>query len=399
MRIAHVTHTFPPYRGGTGNVCYYNARELARRGHDVHVFTAAMAGELPIEHRENMIVHRLRPFIQVGNAPVLLGLVNELRHFELVHIHCPYIFGGEFTALVAALYRQPLIVTYHNDLIKSGGLRDLIFSAATWSSRHIVYYNASKMLFVSQGHAATCDQKELYLRHGNSEIVPNGVDTFLFSPVKSKLEYRDRLGVERDTFLIGFVGGLDKAHHYKGLDLLLEVLATKDLDSPSLIVVGDGELKAHYMDKARSLGISKRVIFYGEASQEELPDLYRACDIVTVPSTVPESFGLVIVEAFACGIPVIASEGPGTRTIINNEHNGLLVPMRDRAALIAAIKYVQFNRPLREKMGAAGRQKVEEVYDWRGVGGRLEQIYFDVLASRTSSTFRKPEQNKVKKQG
>ena len=70
-RIAHVTATFPPYRGGTGNVCYYNARELVRRGHDVTVFTAAVDGAPERETQDGIHIRRLQPLVRVGNGPVL----------------------------------------------------------------------------------------------------------------------------------------------------------------------------------------------------------------------------------------------------------------------------------------------------------------------------------------
>ena len=69
MRIAHVSATFPPYYGGTGNVCYHNARVLAERGHDVHVFTADWPGER--DDPPGVTVHRLKPLFRIGNAPVL----------------------------------------------------------------------------------------------------------------------------------------------------------------------------------------------------------------------------------------------------------------------------------------------------------------------------------------
>ena len=88
MRIAHVTATFPPYWGGTGNVCYYNARELSRRGHEVHVFTAGVKDAPAEEKMEGVFVHRLKPLIQFGNAFFIPGLV-KLKRFDIIHLHYP----------------------------------------------------------------------------------------------------------------------------------------------------------------------------------------------------------------------------------------------------------------------------------------------------------------------
>ncbi|HVX29433.1 MAG TPA: glycosyltransferase, partial [Nitrolancea sp.] len=115
MRIAHVTATFPPYYGGTGNVCYHNARVLAARGHHVEVFTADAPGR--IDDPAGVIVNRLRPIVQVGNAPVLPSLLR-LRQFDLVHLHYPFYTGAEFVSLA----RLPYVITYHQDVELDGVL-------------------------------------------------------------------------------------------------------------------------------------------------------------------------------------------------------------------------------------------------------------------------------------
>jgi len=119
LKIALVTATFPPYRGGTGNVCFHNARELARRGHEAHVFTAALPGAPAHETIEGVVVHRLRPLARAGNAPLLPALSWRLRGFDVIHLHYPF-FGGEITALAAKLSRAPLVITYHQDVLLSG---------------------------------------------------------------------------------------------------------------------------------------------------------------------------------------------------------------------------------------------------------------------------------------
>jgi glycosyltransferase involved in cell wall biosynthesis len=113
LRIAHVTATFPPYYGGTGNVCYHNARVLAARGHDVQVFTADWQGK--VDDPQGVTVHRLRRFGGVGNAPLLPGLLRLGPH-DVVHLHFPFYGGGE----LVALGRRPYVVTYHQDVLIDG---------------------------------------------------------------------------------------------------------------------------------------------------------------------------------------------------------------------------------------------------------------------------------------
>jgi glycosyltransferase involved in cell wall biosynthesis len=356
MRIAHVSATFPPYRGGTGNVCYHNALGLARRGHEVTVFTAATAGAPDHERRDGLRVERLRPLLRLGNASLQPGLLRALRGFDIIHLHCPFIAGAELTSLAALLYRTPLVLTYHNDLIKNGSWRDLVFTGATLTSRYGVFYRAQRVLFVSQGHAETSAQSVVYRRRRQAcSILPNGVDATLFAPADDRLETRGQLGLAREAPLIGFFGGLDSAHHYKGLNILLEALASLPLAGAMLLVVGDGDLLERYRQQARSLGLADRVHFAGSRPQEALPPLYRACDVVALPSLVAESFGLVVVEALACGIPVVASDGPGVRTIMRDGEHGRLVNANDVAALGQALSQLLAEPDRAARMGAAGR--------------------------------------------
>jgi glycosyltransferase involved in cell wall biosynthesis len=381
MKIAHVTSTFPPYQGGTGNVCYYNARELARRGHDVHVFTAAAEGAPAQETREGVHIHRLRPLLRVGNAPILPQIVSKLRGFEVVHLHLPFIGGGELASLSVLLHRIPFVVTYHSDLIGDGTWRDLVFRAAMWSSRHAVLMQADMVLFVSEGHAETCAQRGVYeARRTHCQILPNGVDTGLFRPLADRQDTRRRLGLTDSNPVVGFVGVLDRAHHYKGLEVLMAALADPELAHVQLLVVGGGELQEHYQQHAFELGIDHRAVFCGAVGHDDLAAHYRCCDVFAVPSLAPESFGLVVAEGMACGIPVVASDGPGVRSLVEEGVNGWLTPAGDVLSLRQGlIKTLGMAPEQRAAMGRAGRRKVEERYAWEQIGARLEAIYRDIL--------------------
>ena len=95
MRIAHVTATFRPYQGGTGNVCYYQARELARRGHAVEVFTAAMRQAPPSERTVGMCIYRLPRCCKSAMRQFCQDSLRALRGFDLIHLHYPFILGAE----------------------------------------------------------------------------------------------------------------------------------------------------------------------------------------------------------------------------------------------------------------------------------------------------------------
>ena len=335
MRIAHVTATFPPYYGGTGNVCYHNARVLAARGHDVHVFTADWPGER--DDPPGVTVHRLKPMLRVGNAPVLPQLMR-LRHFDMFHLHYPFIFGAETLCVSSWLCNTPMVLTYHNDMFADGA-RGVFFDLYQRSCATLILRKARRICGVSLEHAYSSSVIRRALRGDTRRIVelPNGVDTQLFHPDSDGESVRDVLGIPESSFVLAFVAALDSAHTFKRLDLLLKCVAALPDRQIHLIVVGGGDVKRQYEDLAIQLGIADRTYFVGAVPHSDLPPYLVASDTVVLPSDSVESFGLVLVEALACGIPVIASDLPGVRTLVEANSDGFLVRPGDRSDLTQAI--------------------------------------------------------------
>ena len=378
LRIAHVTATFPPYLGGTGNVCSYNARELMRRGHSVEVVTAAVPGVARNDVHEGVTVRRLRPLARVGNAPLLPGLAHTLRGFDLIHLHYPF-FGGEVSAMAAALQRTPLVITYHQDVLLQGPLgvaeRVLRRTVSRWTLR-----SASRLLFTSLDYGRASYIAPIL--RGREEVVgelPNGVDTSVFDVLEPPAYLRSRLQLAHDNRVVLLVARLDRAHYFKGVDILLEALA--QLPSEVIgVIVGDGELRADYQARADRLGIANRVRFAGRVSDDELPEYYRLADVTVLPSTtMGEAFGLVLLESMASGTPVIASNLPGVRTVVDDGEDGLLINPGDVDDLQRALQTVLGDEARRQGMGLQGRRKVERHYDWTQIGSRLETIYLQLL--------------------
>ena len=385
MRIAHVTATFPPYLAGTGYVADYQTRELARRGHEMHVFTAALAGAPGRAAHEDVVVHRLPTALRVGNAPVLPGLLG-MAHFDLVHLHYPFISGAELIWAVCQAKRIPYVVQYHNDLI-GVGMRDAIFKLYSYTCSGLVLGSADRILAVTLDHALNCNAAPIFQRRRERLVeLCNGVDADHFWPA-SGAAARATLDLPQSAQIILFVGALDAAHHFKGLSTLLKAFAAVGGADRRLVVVGHGDLREHYQREAHELGIAARVSFAGRVAHAELPAYYAAADIVVLPSSQPESFGMVLIEGMACGRPVIGSRIPGVRSLIGEGQDGLLAEAGDAddlAAKLAAL--LDLPASARDGMGLAGRRKVEERFTWTKIGDRLEAMYAELLAERRPAT-------------
>jgi glycosyltransferase involved in cell wall biosynthesis len=382
MKIAHVTATFPPYRGGTGTVCYHNALQLAKLGHEVTVFTARQAGaEDHLSDPPGVAVRRLPVLFRLGNAPFLPGLLG-LKGFDLIHLHHPFIFGAEMVWAVSRLHGIPYVLTHHNDLVGDGFRRHLFGAySALWT--RLVVGGATKFAVVSKDHAAHCRLADLFRARWDDVVeIPNGVDTALFRPDLDGSVARQRLGILEDARVILFVGALDRAHHFKGVDLLLRALAQVPDDNCVLVLVGDGDLRRRHEQQARELGLGGRVSFAGSRGHDELPGLYAAADLVVLPSFPPESFGVVLIEAMACGKPVVANGIPGVRSVVKDGENGLLARAGDVLDLSAKLQMLLDDPPRRQRMGELGRKRAEETYAWPQVVFQLALVYTEALSSQ-----------------
>ena len=377
LRIAHVTATFPPYQGGTGNVCYHNARVLAERGHDVHVYTAAWPGTA--DDPPGVAVHRLWPGPRIGNALLLPGLLPRLKGFDLVHLHHPFIGGGDLAAAAARGWGMPVVVTYHNDLVASGP-RGALFRGYERTATRAILGSARRIAAVTASYAdASPLLAPLVQRGGRVVEVPNGVDTDVFHPGGAGGAVRSRLGIPSEAFVVLFVGLLATTHPFKRVDLLLRALAALD-DNAWGLIVGGGDLLARYQAESQELGIGQRIRFAGPLRQADLPPYYAAADVLALPSD-KESFGIPLIEAMASGRPVIATDVPGVRSVVADGREGMLIAPGDVAGLRCALAAMQsMGLEGRSAMGALGRTKAEERYDWRRIGERLEGLYAEVIA-------------------
>lgn len=377
MRIAHVTPTFPPYMAGTSSVCYYNALGLAQTGQQVTVVTSNYP---PGDHRypPQIEVRRLPALLRLGNAPLLPGLL-QLDGFDIIHLHHPFIFGSELIWALSRVRKIPYVITHHNDLVGIG-LRRHLFDLYSAFSTPVVFRGARKLGVVSLDWAASSRMTPQFRKRWCDVVeLPNGVDTDLFRPGLDGLEARRQQGIPQDHQVVMFVGALDRAHPNKGVEHLLEAIATIADQCVTLMVVGDGDAKEQYVDMARDLGLIGRITFPGTISHQHLPQYIAAADVFVLPSKRSESFGMVLIEAMACGKPVIASNLPGVRTVVSDGQDGLLATPAHAADLAQKIETLLRDPERCRDMGQRGRAKVEEKYAWPKIIPQLVQLYEEVL--------------------
>ena len=229
---------------------------------------------------------------------------------------------------------------------------------------------------VSKDHAAHCRLAPIFLKRWQDVVeVSNGVDVELFNPGVDGTTIRQHYSIPNDAFVILFVGALDRAHHFKGVVYLIEAFALIPDQKALLMIVGDGDLRQQFEQLAALSGVADRVIFTGVVPNEELPPYYTAADIFVLPSFPPESFGIVLIEAMACGLPVIAHDIPGVRSVVDDKGNGLLIQPGNKAALVKSIEYLLADPEIRKDIGINAREKAEAKYTWSNATSKLVDIY------------------------
>lgn len=214
---------------------------------------------------------------------------------------------------------------------------------------------------------------------GPAEVVPNAVDNQLFCPMHREA-CRAALGL--DGYIVGYVGRIVER---KGLMDLVNALPLCPTET-NLVIVGSGEYVPALQGRLRELGLESRARFLTECCLGELPRLMNALDLLVLPSwTVPswkEQFGRVIIEAHACGIPVIGSDSGAIPEVIGG--GGLVFPERNPAALAARISELHRNPICRRTLGQIGFRQVIDNYTWERVAERMHRIYRTATRSSQS---------------
>lgn len=372
MKIASLVCTYPPYRGGMGNSAKQFA-ELSAKRHEVTVFTPKYSKDSVDRIEGGVMVRNLRTPFKFGNAAWLPQLTWYLRKFDLAYLHYPFYGVHKMAYNFPLLYRKPLVMHYHMDTVEQGW-RAIPF----WLSRKfvlpLVLFFSKKIVVSSYDYISQSNIAAYYKKHSAKFVeIPFWVDSKKFKPLEAK--------VQGNHLNILFVGGLDSAHYFKGLEVLLRSLGEIKKNSKvsvRLRVVGDGDLRGFYESLVGSLGLKDWVDFAGRLTVGAPLDAYQAADIFVLPSiNKSEAFGIVLLEAMSCGLPVIASDLPGVRSVFVNNESGLTFEVGNPKDLADKILFLVENDNNRSLMGQKARERVLNNYQVERVEKLLEDLYED----------------------
>ena len=285
---------------------------------------------------------------------------SAMRAFDpdVIHVHEPLTPSTSMLAVLAA--SAPVVATFHAYLERSR-LMELAGPVLRQVSRRI-----DAAIAVSDAAASFVRR----VAHVPLEIVPNGVDVRAFANPGPPIE---GLPVGRKIL---WVNRLDPQKGFEVMVRAFETLAS-ELEDVRLLVAGDG--RDRVVMRSLPPSVRSRILRLGSVPHAELPRYHAAADVFASPAVGQESFGIVLVEAMAAGVPVVATDIPGYREVVRDGVDGLLVPPNDATALASAIRRVLSEPDLASALASAGRSRAE-TFSWDTVVPRLETVYDRVLA-------------------
>ncbi len=377
-------HTSPLARPGTrdsGGMNVYIrelSRQLCRRAHTLDIFTRRTDPGTPqvmeIDGRTRVIqIDAGPPDAEKGSLPRYLpefrcGVIRfqeeQGRSYDLVHSH--YWLSGWVGQALKARWNVPHVIMFHT--LGEAKNRSHLSEREPddrIAGERLVAQGADRIICASEG-----ERRILIDHYGVSPAravqVPCGVDTDHFRPM-SRAGVRRRLGLPQNEPVL--------------LYILLRAAAQTEGRFRLLVVGGDGKdagRKEELRRLAEELGIAVNVIFQDAVSHDRLPLYYNAADVCVVPSYY-ESFGLVALEAMACGVPVVASRVGGLRETVQDGRTGYLVPWRCPEPFAERLELLLENEPLRRSLGRMARTAVER-FRWTEVATQVEDIYHELVS-------------------
>ena len=414
MRLLHVTHQYRPAIGGAEQYIIQLSEEMARRGHEVHVFTSRSREyetwrttlppyellngvhvtrfrSLPRRgHTWRLLAHgvarwaatrrrRYEPLVWYGNGPVMPGLypalLRALPTFDLLHINNLHYAHSWPAAVAARLRRRPYVITPHIHAEQS----------VTWDFgyMHGVLRGAAAVVADTRGEMAFLRRERLAER-----VTVGGVGLELDAfPPRDRAAARARLGLPEGATIVLFLG---RKTEYKGLRALLEAFRDLRPMHPELHLLAVGPETEHSAELWAAHGALPGLVVRGAVSDEERLDALAACDLLALPST-GEAFGIVYLEAWAYARPVVGLNIRAVQSLVTDGLNGFLVEPGDQEALAERLGRLVADTELRRRMGMAGRRTLERHYTTERIGDVIEGTYYRALRHHHARTRSRTE--------
>ncbi len=399
MRIAFFTNCYKPLINGVVTSIISLKEAYERKGHEVYIFAPKV--EDYVDQEKNVFRYRSVNLTSKVKYPIAIPLSfrakNVITEFnpDIVHVHHPFVLSSQ-----AIMYGKklgiPKILTLHTQYEQYAYYIAPIPEKLTQEAiKRIISNLAYKIDCITTPSESMKDLIKSYGVKNRIEVIPNAIELNSFKE-KDKLkclEIKKRYNLEEDDKIILYVGRIAQE---KSIDKIIEALAIikgRGISRAKLLIVGNGPAMEELRQLVQSLGVEEEVIFTGAVGNEEIQHYYKIAYLFTITST-SESFGIVIIEALASGIPVLAVRAPGAVDILTDGLDGLLTE-DDVEQFASALEKLIREPELREEL-SQGVLKTSEQYSINVISERMLNLYREVIAMQNSKEKEKREEKEKK---
>lgn len=384
MKVLIVSHYFLPHIGGIEQVVYHQAKELIRMGNQVTIITSNIPPQPHLSYLGKIKIFRVKVinFMEqhfgipypLFSPQLCFDLVTEIPKHDLVHVHGHMYVSSLLACLVAKIYRKKIILTQQNTFIESP-------SKYLCAIEHIVDKTIG-FLTLKSADAIICASMKTkkYVQSIRPNLAPisvlyNGVDIVKFHPSNHKSTAKKKLHLNGKFVCFTF----RRITFKNGINLLLD-FATLLKDNPRIVfLLGGTGPDLPEIQKYITKHQLTNIIITGFIKDQDRYMYYQAADIFILPSNKGEGLPLVVLEAFASGVPVIATRSGGHEEIIKNKVNGFLVPIQNPHHIVDKINELSQHPKLLHQMSYNCRQTITKGFSWSTYTKEIVSIYKRVL--------------------
>lgn len=368
-KILHIGKYYPPAKGGMENHLLLLAQELNCEI-DIEILVSSKRFKGTDELWSGIPVRRMARLGTVSNAPICPALPYWMRKLsaDIIHIHLPNPWGTFVYNFVRP--RGKVVITYHSDIVGRG----VAFKMFRPLQERLLG-DAKRIIATSPDYVESSPVLPDFRE--KIEVIPLGIELEKFEKTSKVAERAEEIRSRYDrNGLVLFVGRLAR---YKGVSYLIR--AMKNLEG-ELAIIGSGELEATLKHLAHEKLELNNVQFVGEIDFDELLAHYYAADLFCLPSVErSEAFGIVQLEAMACGKPVVSTDlDTGVPYVNQDEETGVVVPPEDVSALESAISSLLDNPNLREEYGQKARERVRDNFTKEKMAESTMAIYRNLIS-------------------
>jgi glycogen synthase len=388
-RVALLPSAYRPTLGGVQELTYNLAAALVQGGDDVEVWTQGSSdtAEITIEILDGITVRRFpfplpsgdfrswAPFVSKG-LRTIRGLHGAVRQFkpDILHVQC---FGpnGLYATAISHLSRVPLVVTLQGETVMDD--QDIFDHSSTLRFALRAGFRRAAVVTACSAFTLADSESRFGLQRGRGRVIFNGVESDP-QPDPDDRAVSDavrRLGNLPDGYVLGLGRAVDK----KGFDLLIRAFALVADRHPAVVLAigGDGPALDSLRQLVEQLGIQERVKLLGRLSRPDVAEAMAHAKVFVMPSRL-EPFGIVVLEGWRAGRPVIASARGGPPEYVTDSKDGLLVDPFDTSDLAKALNRLLSDATLRKSLGEAGHYRVRE-FSWEEIASAYRRHYAEAL--------------------